>query len=108
MEVWPGRQWYPDQRRRSFTMATATSPLAQAHDVRQLRTRRSRKDVLGLSDTRATAHPTLLQAFPTLAQAGYNVSQTGPTPWIIRGTTPLRESHCHREGEMQQSAASRT
>jgi len=89
-------------------MATATSPLAQAHDVRQLRTRRNRKDVLGLSDTRATAHPTLLQAFQTLAQAGYHVSQTGPAHWIIRGRTPLPEFHCYSEGEIQQFAASRT
>lgn len=89
-------------------MATATSPLTQTANTTRPRNRRNRKDVLGLADTSTADHPTLLQAFQKLAQAGFSVNQTAPAHWIIRGRTPLPEFHCYSEQEIHQFTANKT
>lgn len=89
-------------------MAASLSTPARAGERTRPHYRRNRKDVLGLADAGETGHPTLLQAFQKLAQAGFNVNQTAPTHWIIRGRTPLPEFHCYSELELQQFTANRT
>ena len=68
------------------------------------RGRRNRKDVLGLVETRSTKQFNLLQDSQRLARQGFNVTQSEPGHWIIRGKTPLPEIHCYSESEIHQFA----
>lgn len=81
-------------------MSSKSTRQPQPIETNYPRSRRNRKDVLGLSGTTSVDSINLLQDYQRLARKGFNVTHSEPAHWIIRGKTPLPEIHCYSESEV--------